>query len=187
MKLILGLGNPGEPYRDTRHNAGWMVLDRLAEPLGIRWKRNWRCPCDSGIVPHSTAGAVLVRPRTFMNRSGHAAACVLRRWRAETGDLLVVVDDLDLPLGRIRIRSGGGAGGHNGLRSVIGELGTEAFPRLRVGIGPRPDGADVVSYVLAPFEQQEQDRLKPALERAAEAAKTWWQGGMEAAMNEFNA
>jgi len=185
---VLGLGNPGERYRLTRHNFGFLVTDALAESGGVVFREG---PGPSGIAPF-TVGArrgILAQPRTWMNRSGSAAVALLDRFGPATDRVLVVTDDLDLPLGRIRFRSSGGAGGHNGLRSLIEEMGTNEFPRLRLGIG-RPDGIDrddVVDYVLEPFGEEELPAVKEVVERAAEGVRAFLEEGIESAMSRFNA
>lgn len=186
MKLIVGLGNPGRRYRGTRHNVGALVLARLAERAGIRVNE------DEGFaeVGRGTIGGyrvLLARPHTYMNVSGEAVRDLRRRHRLRPEDILVIVDDIDLPLGRLRLRAGGSAGGHNGLRSVIEALGTTAFPRLRVGIGRPPDGVDPADYVLTRFTADEEQVLQGAVERAADAVTVAMTDGLPAAMNRFNA
>jgi peptidyl-tRNA hydrolase, PTH1 family len=187
--LVLGLGNPGERYRLTRHNFGFLVTDALAESGGVVFREG---PGPSGIAPFTVGASrgILAQPRTWMNRSGSAAAALLDRFGGPaTERVLVVTDDLDLPLGRIRFRSSGGAGGHNGLRSLIAELGTDAFPRLRLGIG-RPAGIDrddVVDWVLEPFGAGEMEAVQEVVERAAEGVRVFLEEGIDAAMSRFNA
>ena len=186
MKLIIGLGNPDRRYRHTRHNVGWEVIDRLGRRLGIAVDQEdgW------AIVGSGTVGrrrVLLAKPQTYVNLSGTAVADLRRRHRVKIEDLVVVVDDLDLPLGRLRLRPGGSHGGHNGLRSIIDALGSDAFPRLRVGIGRPPEGMDPAQFVLTPFTAEERATMDPALERAAEAIETVIREGLQAAMNRFNA
>ena len=185
MMLIIGLGNPGQKYRLTRHNVGFRCVDFLA---GL-----WDIPLNErrakAIVGHSTASGrsiVLAKPRTFVNRSGEAVRYLLDRFSAKPTDLLIISDDMDLPLGNIRLRAGGGAGGHKGLQSIIDSTATNQFPRLRLGIG-RPQGAQhEIDFVLGSFEPLEQMNIKEAVERAAEAIIEVLQEGIEAAMNRFN-
>jgi PTH1 family peptidyl-tRNA hydrolase len=186
MKLIVGLGNPDRRYRHTRHNVGWDVIDRLAHRHGIavNHEDGWSLVGAGTIRRHR---AVLAKPQTYVNLSGTAVADLRRRHRVKLEDLLVVVDDLDLPLGRLRLRPGGTHGGHNGLRSVIDALGSSAFPRLRVGIGQPPVGVDPAEFVLTTFTDTERASIEPALERAAEAIETVIGEGLQAAMNRFNA
>lgn len=185
MKLVVGLGNPGRRYRRTRHNVGWEVIDRLARRLGISVEddEGW------AVVGAGTVGRVrvlLAKPQTYVNLSGTAVED-LRRWhRVKTQDILVILDDLDLPLGRIRLREGGSHGGHNGLRTIIEALGTSAFPRLRVGIGRPPAGTDPADFVLTPFDAAERPVIDAAIDRAAEAIDAAIRDGVPAAMNRYN-
>jgi len=186
MKLIIGLGNPDRRYRHTRHNVGWEVIDRVGRRLGIAVDQ------DDGwaTVGAGTVGrrrVLLAKPQTYVNLSGTAVADLRRRHRVKLEDLVVVVDDLDLPLGRLRLRPGGSHGGHNGLRSIVDALGSDAFSRLRVGIGRPPEGMDPAQFVLTPFTAEERATMDPALERAAEAIETVIREGLQAAMNRFNA
>src|SRR5215210_4114837 len=184
-KIVVGLGNPGEQYRQTRHNVGWMVLDRLADRAG--WDGRGRSKDASTVVGGRFRGldVLLVKPQTYTNDSGLAVRKVLARERAPLGELLVVVDDFALPFGKLRFREGGGPGGHNGLRSIIGELGNEAFSRLRVGIGA-PDGR-FIDHVLTKFEPDERQRLDELLDAAADAVEAWAREGTNKAATRFNA
>jgi len=186
MKLIVGLGNPGRRYRGTRHNVGWEVISRLARRAGITVDEDEGF---SEVGRGSIKGirVLLARPQTYVNVSGAAVRDLRRRHRVSPQDIIVVVDDLDLPLGRIRLRPGGSAGGHNGLKSIIDALGTTEFPRLRVGIGRPPAGIDPAEHVLTRFGPDEQAALDGALERAAEALEVAVVSGIAAAMNRFNA
>jgi len=185
MKLIVGLGNPGSRYRGTRHNVGWEVLDRLARKHGIAIEEDtgWAEVGRGAIGPHRVA---LARPMTYVNASGTAVVDLKRRYRVKAADLFLIVDDLDLPLGRLRLRPKGTAGGHNGLRSVIEALGTDSFPRMRVGIGRPPGKADAADHVLARFSAEERQMLNDALDRAVEALEVAIVDGMDVAMNRFN-
>lgn len=184
-KLICGLGNPGVDYAETRHNAGYMVVERLRGACGGSWRRfdslAQVCSVEIGGVP-----VLLVQPLTYMNSSGRALQPLVRRWGIPPESLLVVSDDLDLPLGAIRLRPGGSSGGHRGIQSVIECLGTQQFPRLRIGIGRPPEGVDAADYVLSPFSPEEKGRLEEILELAAEAAACWAVEGIEAAMSRYN-
>ncbi|HYI21633.1 MAG TPA: aminoacyl-tRNA hydrolase [Candidatus Limnocylindrales bacterium] len=184
MKIVVGLGNPGKQYEETRHNVGWMVLDRLAERAG--WTGHARSRDAAATVNGRFNGLdlMLVKPTTYMNLSGVAVRKVLARQRAPLGDLLVVVDDFDLPLGRIRMRAEGSAGTHNGLRSIIGELGSQKFARLRVGIGQPNRGAK--DHVLSRFATEEREVLAKVLEAAADAVEDWARFGPERAANQWN-
>jgi PTH1 family peptidyl-tRNA hydrolase len=184
MLIVVGLGNPGRRYRGTRHNLGREVVARLAQDCGVRLE-------DEGFVRtarvnRSGLSLWLAVPETYMNVSGEAVRGLLRRRRRPPGDLLVVHDDLDLPLGRLRLRPGNGAGGHNGIRSIIDALGTGMFPRLRVGIGRPPQGVDPAEFVLQPFAPPERGTIDQAVLRAAEAVTVAAREGLEAAMNRYN-
>lgn len=184
MTLVVGLGNPGRGYAGTRHNVGWAVADLLAARLRVRWRR-------AGFAAEVAEGdiggrrVVLLKPLTYMNRSGEAVAEAARRYGA-AGRVILVHDDLDLPLGRVRVRRGGGAGGHRGVLSVQAALGTREVGRVRVGIGRPPAGVDPADYVLAPFAPEEEAAVGEAVERAAAAVETVVREGFEAAMNRFN-
>jgi PTH1 family peptidyl-tRNA hydrolase len=183
VKVVVGLGNPGGQYATTRHNIGWMVLDRLAERAGWSGGRERDA---SRIVWGRFRGLdlTLAKPLTFMNDSGLAVRKLLARERAPLGDLLVVYDDFALPFGKLRFRENGGPGGHNGMRSIVGELGTETFSRLRVGIGAPERG--FVDHVLAPFQPEEKERLDSLLDAAADAVEEWARHGTNKAANRFN-
>ena len=184
--LIVGLGNPGEEYDQTRHNAGFMVIDRLLEsfPAGRFEKRHI---ADSFLYAGNFRGKTLnlQKPLTFMNLSGKAVASVAGKLKLRPEEILVIHDDLDLPVGRLRLKSGGSDGGHNGLKSIIAELGSASFKRLRVGIG-RPLPGQTVDYVLSKFEQEGID-VRVVIDAARDAVQTVLTAGMSRAMNQFNA
>lgn len=184
-KIVVGLGNPGDQYRQTRHNVGWMVLDRLADRAG--WGGKGRSKDASTVVGGRFRGLdlLLAKPQTYMNESGIAVRKVLARERAPLAEMLVVVDDFALPFGKLRFREGGGPGGHNGLRSIIGELESEAFSRLRVGIGAPNDR--FIDHVLTKFEPEERQRLDELLDAAADAVEAWARDGTNKAATRFNA
>ena len=184
MKIVVGLGNPGDRYAKTRHNIGWMVVDRLAEQAG--WAGRGRTRDASAIATGRFRGLdlVLAKPLTFMNDSGLAVRKLLARVHAPLSDVLVVADDFALPFGKLRFREGGGAGGHNGLRSIIDELETEKFSRLRVGIGE--PGRAAVDHVLSTFAPDERQRLDELLDATAEAVEAWAREGTSKAANRFN-
>jgi peptidyl-tRNA hydrolase, PTH1 family len=184
VKIVVGLGNPCDQYAKTRHNIGWMVLDRVADRAG--WSGRARTRDASAVAMGRFHGLdlTLVKPLTYMNDSGRAVRKVLSRSHAPIGDLLVVADDFALPFGKLRFREGGGPGGHNGLRSIIDELSNEQFSRLRVGIG-KPDRS-FVDHVLAPFEPDERARLDELLDEAADAVEEWARHGTSKAANRFN-
>ncbi len=184
MRIVVGLGNPGDQYARTRHNIGWMVLDRLADRAG--WSGKGRTRDASSIVMgrHRGLDILLVKPLTFMNESGIAIRKILAREHAPLSEMLVVADDFALPFGKLRFREGGGPGGHNGLRSIIGELGTEKFSRLRIGIG-EPD-RNAIDHVLSRFHPDERQRLDELLDAAADAVETWAREGTSKAANQHN-
>lgn len=185
--LIVGLGNPGPEYAGTRHNAGFMVIDRLLAgfPAGRFEERH---TASSSVWAGKFRGRALLlqKPLTFMNLSGQAVALLARRSGIQPESILVISDDLDLLVGRLRLRNGGADGGHNGLKSIIAELGSSSFRRLRIGIG-RPKPGETVDYVLSKFEGEEERRFEASLAAAAEAVRTVLTGGMARAMNRFNA
>ncbi len=184
-KVIVGLGNPGTEYEGTRHNAGFMAVDLLATKLGrlTAWRRD-----GASLRAEGRAGRhriSLAKPQTYMNRSGQALRELIREgWTPP--EILILLDDVYLPLGSIRIRAAGGAGGHQGLESILAEVGTTEFPRLRIGVGPAPRSADLPDYVLAPFHEEERARLPEALEGAASAAYEAAASGLTHAMNRWN-
>jgi PTH1 family peptidyl-tRNA hydrolase len=184
VKLVVGLGNPGSQYARTRHNVGWRVVDRIADRAG--WDGRGRQRDASNVVGgrYRSLDLTLVKPLTYMNESGLAVRKVLARERAPLSDLLVVADDFALPFGKLRFREGGGAGGHNGLRSIIDELGTEKFSRLRVGIG-EPDRT-AIDHVLSTFTPDEAARLDELVDAAADAVEAWAREGTNKAANRFN-
>lgn len=187
LKAVVGLGNPGPAYAGTRHNVGFDVVDRLAAAHGVRLKRSWRWLAVSGTMCISGREVLLVKPQAYVNRSGQSLARLRRRRGVQPEEMLVVVDDVELPPGRIRLRSQGGAGGHNGLKSIITELGSEGFPRLRIGVGPKPPGDEMVDFVLSRFPPEERPAVDGALSTAMEAVECAVAEGVEAAMNRFNA
>ncbi len=185
--IIVGLGNPGTEYEETRHNVGYRVLDELAR----RWKKQFRPGRGEYLILTAADGGRdvhLVKPLTYMNNSGLAVAEVLERFDASPGALLVVADDFQIPLGTLRLRRQGSDGGHNGLYSIIYHLQSDAFPRLRCGIGREmmPPKREMASFVLSPFEPGEADAARQMTERAADAVATTLHAGLAAAMNAFS-
>jgi peptidyl-tRNA hydrolase, PTH1 family len=181
IRLIAGLGNPGAEYAATRHNIGFMVLDQLAALFGSSWERSPKWEALS-----TKCGAVfLVKPLTFMNHSGYPLIAVAHFYKIEPQELLIVLDDFALPLGRLRLRARGGSGGHNGLESIIAQFGTEEIPRLRVGIGAAPREGSV-DYVLSRFFGEEKPIVRSTIDRAVEAVKWAIDKGLVSAMNTFN-
>jgi len=188
MKLLVGLGNPGRDYQNTRHNVGYEVVDVLTRrhaPAETGRGRFHALTYDARIAGEK---CLLMRPTTYMNRSGVAVAEAASFYRVNpASDLLVIVDDLALTAGGVRLRARGGAGGHNGLADIERVLGTTEYPRLRIGIGPKPPGMDQARYVLDRFNVEQREAIEPALARAADAAEMFVSDGIVAAMNEFNA
>lgn len=184
-KLLVGLGNPGARYAATRHNIGWVVLDAFAQKHGASISRvAFDGVC--GEVGYGAERLYLLKPMTYMNHSGRSVAKALSFYKIDPQDVLVVYDDLDLPPGKLRLREKGGAGGHNGMKSLIQELGTQEFGRLRVGIGRPAPGWDVVDWVLAPFREDDAALMAQAVPQAVEAIEAWQKEGLRAAMNRFN-
>jgi PTH1 family peptidyl-tRNA hydrolase len=184
VKLLVGLGNPGPQYRDTRHNVGFWVIDEIAR----RWliDDGWR-ERDEALVAKKAGGSILAKPLTFMNLSGFAVSRLRQFYQIEPADILVIFDDAALPLGRLRARRGGSEGGHNGLRSVIEQLGTTEVPRLRIGVGRGDDRRDLADHVLSKFDPGERDTIEAATLRAADAAELFVAEGIERVMGTFNA
>lgn len=185
MRLIVGLGNPGAEYARTRHNIGFAVAEALAERWGARWRdRGTKFQAWTAEARVRDEPVVLARPQTYMNRSGQAVQGLVAYYGIDPEGLLVVVDDLDLPLGRLRLRRAGGSGGHRGLEDVIRCLGTSEFARLRCGIGRR---GEAVAHVLSAFSPEEEPVRDEMIARAVSAVETWLAEGIDAAMNRFNA
>ncbi len=185
MHLIVGLGNPGNAYRDTRHNIGFMLVDRLSLAHGIRLvNESHGAAWGTGSI--GGAEAALAKPGTYMNLSGKAVCALRDALSMPVESIVVAHDDCDLPLGRLRIRRGGGSGGHRGVESIIAGLGTNGFPRLRLGIG-RPDGQETDEFVLGRFRPEERGQVEDMLDRAASAIEAMLTEGVASAMNRFNA
>ncbi len=183
--LIVGLGNPGRSYRANRHNAGYHVLDQLASAWGISFRRRQ----SESLLTDVHRGAdrvVLAKPQTFMNRSGRAVAGLVRYYKLPLENLLVVYDDLDLPLAELRMRPEGGAGGHKGMRSLIDQLGSGGFPRLRIGIDRPPGRMDPADYVLQDFSEAEREAVELAIRRAIGCIEHFIREGIQAAMTWCN-
>jgi PTH1 family peptidyl-tRNA hydrolase len=184
QRVILGLGNPGSRYEDTRHNVGFRVVAELARRRSLRLRAG---ECNSAIAVDGDV--VLAQPQTYMNRSGYAALCLVERRAIEPFRVLVVFDEVHLPLGRLRLRPSGSPGGHRGMESVIENLRTPEVPRLRLGVGPSDDsvtGEELADYVLEPFAPAEREAVDELITRAADACDCWLAEGAQAAMNKFN-
>jgi len=185
VKIVIGLGNPGARYKDTRHNIGFMVLDRVAGRLDAEFSQEKY----GGLVARTARDdepLLLFKPLTFMNNSGDCVARVIRYTETEPSGMLVVGDDVNLPLGKLRFRRGGSAGGHNGLKSIIERLGSQEFPRLRIGVGPGDGGSGLVEHVLGSFTAEERPVRDEIVGRAVEAVLVYLDEGIARAMNEFN-
>jgi PTH1 family peptidyl-tRNA hydrolase len=200
MRLVVGLGNPGSDYVGTRHNIGWEVVDRLATRLGWiaktdEFNRLARSKfdglaMDGTISVHGSGGTeklLLLKPTTYMNLSGKAVQSAMAFYQLGPGEVMVVLDDLALPCGKLRIRPGGSSGGHNGLKDIERMLGTSDYPRLRIGIDPPPPRVPGKDYVLGKFSPEQRQKIDPAVDRAANAIMTWIESGVTTAMNRFNA
>ena len=183
--LVAGLGNPGRRYEHNRHNVGFMVLNRLSIKLGEHFGQ---VQSRSLVAKPNYMGewVILVKPQTYMNNSGNAVSSLVRFYQVPLDNLLVAYDDVDLPLGLLRIRPGGGSAGQKGMQSIIERLGTEEFPRLRIGTGRPPGRKEAADYVLQDFRPDERDVLDETLDRAVEAVLTFFQFGLDRAMNSFN-
>ena len=185
MPLIVGLGNPGADYEDTPHNVGFEVAARLARRLKITFRRSPSGKAEEAIRPGQSR-VIVLRPLSYMNLSGGVVAGALRWHRMEAVDLLVICDDVNLPVGHLRLRAKGGSGGQKGLLSIIEVLGTEDFPRLRIGVGGGEPGADVAQHVLKRFSRDVRDAVEKTLESAADAVECFIQDGFDTAMNRYN-
>jgi PTH1 family peptidyl-tRNA hydrolase len=183
MRAVVGLGNPGSEYTGTRHNVGFEVVDELVRRWNAKLKK-WKSIADVAIV--TDRDVVLVEPKTFMNLSGQAVNAVMAFYKIQPADVLVVVDEVQLPLGKLRLRPSGSAGGHNGLKSVIEHVGRD-FPRLRIGVDRGHPDWDLSDRVLSKFPANERDIVDRAIGRAADAVETFVSDGIHAAMNRFNA
>ena len=183
--LVVGLGNPGERYEKTRHNVGFWCIDRLGEQHSIKINRRNRLAL-TGEGRIGDEDIVLAKPRTFVNESGQAITSLMARYYATAADLLVVYDDMDLPAGKLRLRPDGGPGGHNGIKSIIGALGTQGFARLRVGVGRPGQGDDQIEHVLGRANAEDQDLVDAAVETAVEVIACYLSEGVETAMNRYN-
>jgi len=184
IRLVAGLGNPGSEYAATRHNIGFMVVDQLAAQFGSTWEKS--VPQAREDALSAKCGAVLlIKPMSFMNRSGYPLFAVAQFYKIEPQQILIILDDLALPLGRLRVRARGGPGGHNGLESIIVQFGTEEIPRLLVGIGQAPR-EDYVDYVLSRFFDEEKPLVRSTIGRAVDALKCAIDNGLVSAMNTFN-
>lgn len=185
MRLVVGLGNPGKQYEKTRHNVGFLVVDRCCARAGVEpTKKSFEARYAFAGIGREQVG--YVKPLTYMNESGIAVRGFLDFYKVDPGEVLVVCDDLALPCGQLRLRASGSSGGQKGLESIIRHLGTQAFPRLRLGIGAAPPYMDAADYVLGQFAEEERPLMEAAVERAADAVRVWLDSGIDRAMNVFN-
>lgn len=185
MYIIAGLGNPTDKYEKTRHNVGFDTVDILAKDLGVTMGKS----IFKALVGKTRIGnekVLLVKPLTFMNLSGNAIRALMHFYKVDATKLIVIYDDVDLDVGRLRIRKKGSAGGHNGMKSIISQIGSEDFCRIRVGIGHRPEERDMISHVLGRFSAEDREQVEKAMERAAAAAKAVVEEGCDIAMNKYN-
>lgn len=185
MKVIVGLGNPGKRYERTRHNVGFMVIDELAERLNIQLNQS-KFNGLYGIGHVQGEKVILVKPLTYMNLSGECVRPLMDYYNIDDKDLVVIYDDLDLPVGKVRLRQKGSAGGHNGIKSLIQHLGTQEFKRVRIGIGRPKNGMKVPDYVLGTFLDEEQEAIQAAIQHSANACEKWIGTPFLEVMNEFN-
>lgn len=187
MKLIVGLGNPGISYEATRHNVGFKVIDRLATKYGAHFRQAKHLMSDTAKYKHDSQDILLVKPLTYMNLSGEAVVAVKNWYKVNLDDILIIHDDVSLPLGRVRLQKNGGAGGQHGVESIIEHFGgSKDFDRLKIGVGPDPGGERRKDYVLSPFPESENEILMSALSLAEEATLVWLEKGIDFAMNKCN-
>ncbi len=185
MYIIAGLGNPDGRYENTRHNVGFEVIDILADRIGICVdEKKHRALCGRGVLEGQKV--ILLKPQTYMNLSGESVSAAADFYKAEPKNIIVVYDDISLEPGQLRIRGKGSAGGHNGIKNIIAHLGTQEFPRVKVGIGEKPKGMDLADYVLSHFSQGERESMREAYKEAAEAVAVMVGQGIDEAMNRFN-
>lgn len=187
MFVIVGLGNPGKKYENTRHNAGFLAIDAIADKYGISIsEKKHKALCGAGVIEGNKV--LLVKPQTFMNLSGESVRSVMDFYKIDPEeDMLVIYDDISLAPGNIRIRKKGSAGGHNGIKSIIAHAGTQNFMRIKVGVGEKPSGWDLADYVLGHFSEEDNIKLKEIMPDVMQAATLMIQGDVDKAMNDFNA
>ncbi|CFX10162.1 Peptidyl-tRNA hydrolase [Syntrophomonas zehnderi OL-4] len=184
MKIIVGLGNPGKEYKDTRHNVGFMVMEELASRYRVE-KQESRFDAIIGHIRMGGEKVLLVKPLTYMNLSGKSVQPLMHWYKLDLNDLMVVYDDMDLPMGTLRIRKQGGNGGHKGMASISDRLGSQDFARSRIGIG-RPNSGEAVNWVLGRFTEDEREQIRMVVKNAADALEKWVQVGIDEAMNAYN-
>lgn len=186
MKILMGLGNPGPEYEGTRHNVGFAIADRLVRRLRTTYSSGYRCVLARAVI--KGVSTLVIKPMTYMNRSGEIIPALLREYRVAPEDFLIMYDDMSLPAGKLRLRAGGSSGGHNGMKSVLEHMGTEGIPRLRVGIGEpsASSGHDAIEHVLSRFGSSERVVVDQVVDLAVEAALVFLSDGIDAAMSTFN-
>lgn len=184
MRIVVGLGNPGGRYSNTRHNVGFIAVNRLANNLTGGWRNKFQAEVGEAVIAGDKC--LLVKPQTFMNLSGRSVREILNWYKLAPENLIVIYDDMDLALGKIRLRFQGGAGGHNGIKSIIGELGTDRFDRIKIGIGRPPEGWDPVDYVLSDLRANELANMAEVLEKVEGAVQSIISEGIIRAMNSYN-
>lgn len=185
MRIIIGLGNPTEKYQATRHNIGWDAITRISDDYGIPLNQmKHKAICGAGYIEGEKV--ILAQPVTYMNLSGESVRELVDYYKVSTNDIIVIYDDISLDVGQLRIRKKGSAGGHNGIKSIISNLGTEEFPRIRIGIGDKPEGWDLADYVLSRFKNEEEPIIRQALKDASDACRLIITSGIDAAMNKYN-
>lgn len=186
MYIIAGLGNPTKEYEKTRHNAGFEVIDVLADQMGVSVsERKHKALCGKGVLEGQKV--ILAKPQTFMNLSGESIRAMMDYYKVDADEVIIIYDDISLEPGQLRIRAKGSAGGHNGIKSIIAHMGTQEFPRIKVGVGEKPKQMDLADYVLGRFSVEEQKIMNEAFQDAAKAAAMMISEGVEPAMNHFNA
>ena len=186
MRIIIGLGNPGDAYRGTRHNVGFETMDKLSYDFNIKLKNNRRFRAHVGEGRIGQAPVLLVKPQTYMNLSGQSVKAILNYYKLPPSDIVVVYDDVSLPVGDIRVRERGSAGGQKGMIDIIAKLATDEFPRVRIGIGEKPESWDLADYVLSRFPKKEWEAMIEGVTKAGDAVRFILKEGTAAAMNEFN-
>lgn len=185
MHIIIGLGNPTREYQATRHNVGWDAVTRLSDDFRIPmdFKRH-KAVCGKGFIEGEKV--VLAQPQTYMNLSGESVRAMIDFYKVTPQEIIVIYDDISLEVGQLRIRTKGSAGGHNGMKSIIEHLGTDEFPRIKVGVGDKPHGWELADYVLSRFKEDEQPVIREALKNSSDACKMIITSGIDAAMNQYN-
>jgi PTH1 family peptidyl-tRNA hydrolase len=185
MRIIIGLGNPTEKYQATRHNIGWDAITRIADDYNIALNQNkHKAICGTGYIEGEKV--ILAQPVTYMNLSGESVRQLVDYYKVSAQDIIVIYDDISLDVGRLRIRKKGSAGGHNGIKSIISHLGTDEFPRIKIGVGEKPKDWDLADYVLSRFKEDEEKIIREALKDSSDACRMIISDGMDAAMNKYN-